>query len=60
MIGAMQLHNVLRVEIEESRPHDTYCFRRIIIHTDKGDVQIELYSRFASDDSETPVISIGV
>jgi hypothetical protein len=56
----MQLHNVLRVEIEESRPHDTYCFRRIIIHTDKGNVQIELYSRFASDDSETPVISIGV
>ena len=59
-IAAIQLHNVQRIEIEPTQSRETYCFRQIIIHTDKGETRIELYSRFTSDDSETPIMPVGV
>ena len=58
-LGAMQLHNVQRVETEPAQERETYCFRQIVIHTDKGEMRIELYSRFASHDSETLIIPVG-
>ncbi len=53
-ISAFQVHDVTHITVEPQSitESQSYCFRRIIVHTTHGDIAIELFSKFIGRGSD--------